>query len=141
MLTCIRVLQDILIQGPHLNGASTFAWHEVRAPPPHDTSLAWHHNTLRVSARRLTRGGPGTQDTERLRPGGAGPSNLDGCEIWVTVVIKLSAGASAMQVAGCDVTQYPTQCGGFAAFRSSAMHRSLPATDNSVKTVFFLGPK
>ena len=140
-LTCMRGLQDILIQDAVLNGASTFWWHEVCASPPmHDTSLAWHHSTLRASARRPDTGGPGEQVTERLR-GGSGPANVDGCEIWVTVVIKLSTGASAMQVAGCEVTQYPTQRGGFAAFRSSAMHRSMPAENTSVKAVFFLGPK
>jgi len=77
---------------------------------------------------------------ERLR-GGRGPANYDGFDIWVTVVVKLSPGASAMQIAGCEVTQYPTQRGGFAAFRSVAMHRSMPAECTSVKVVFFLGPR
>ena len=79
------------------------------------------------------------EDVERLR-GGQGPANRDAHAIWVTVVVKLSLGQSAMQVAGCDVTEYPTARGAFAAFRASAMHRSLAARSLCVKAVFFLGP-
>jgi hypothetical protein len=40
---------------------------------------------------------------------------------------------------GCEPTQYPERAGGFVAFRSSAVHKSLPATEEAIKMVLFFG--
>ena len=60
-------------------------------------------------------------------------------DIDVTVVVKLTAGKSAMEVIGCKPITYPACAGGFIAFRSFAEHRSIASQDEHFKMVLFLG--
>ena len=78
----------------------------------------------------------------RMHQDTAPSSNKSGARLLITVVLVLSdvnVDETQMQVAGFDPTSYPAGRGGFCAFRSHAMHRSLPAQHEReiVKVVAF----
>jgi len=70
-------------------------------------------------------------------------SKLAGTEPECTLIVKISAGASRMQMTGLHPTEYPTDGGGVLCFRTAVWHMSLPSesTDRVWKLVFFLARK
>ena len=94
---------------------------------------------LDILHQDFTKGGDGAtnfswhQDTDK-------DNNPGGQEIIRTVIVKLTKGPSAMQIAGLNITKYGEEAGSFVDFRADAYHRSvvIPSTDH-FKLVFFLG--
>ena len=66
--------------------------------------------------------------------------NSRGLKIIRTVVVKLTEGSSAMQMAGLGISNYPECAGSFTDFRAECYHRSIVVNGTiHYKIAFFLG--